>query len=372
MSIISFKFRIKSGDRMLSRHAVACNQVWNFCVATQREAERRRAGDRRVRYPTAFDLVKLCSGVGAMLGIYSDTVDRICDQFVTSRKQHRRCPRFRASFGPKRSLGWIPFKARSIKVDGDAVVYHKRRLRFWQSRPVESECKSGTFVQDARGRWFVVFFCEVADSPTTERGQVGIDLGLVHLATLSTGDKVENRRHLRTLEQRLAAAQRAHNKPRARAINAKIANARRHYLHEQSTKIVRENHLIVVGNVRSSSLARTRFAKSVLDAGWTTFRHMLRYKARRHGAVFIETDERYSSQACSCCGVIPDSSPKGIDALGMRSWECTGCGTSHDRDVNAARNILRFGLERQPLAGEIAHAANALNQQGSGRTSHDG
>lgn len=67
--------------------------------------------------------------------------------------------------------------------------------------------------------------------------------------------------------------------------------------------------------------------------------------------MYVEVDERYSSQVCSCCGVIPSSSPKGIGALGMRSWECSSCGVSHDRDINAARNILRFGLERQAPAG---------------------
>lgn len=354
MSVISFKYRVKSGDGHLRRHAIACDQVWNFCVATQRDAERRRYGDKRVFWPSGYDLDRLTAGSSVGLGLNSDTVTAICLQFAKSRDQHRRCPRFRASFGPKRSLGWLPFRSRCARLDGDTVIYLKRRFRFWKSREVEGDYRCGAFVQDARGRWYVTFQCEVADDLPTGNGSVGIDLGLKDLATLSDGRKVPALQHYRQYEARLAIAQRARNKRRVRAIHAKIANARRHHLHEQSTKIVRENSLIVVGNVNAAGLAKTRMAKSVLDAGWSEFRHMLRYKARRHGAVFIEADERYSSQTCSCCGTIPDSSPKGMGALGIRRWECSDCGASHDRDVNAALNILRVGLEHQPPAGGIA------------------
>jgi putative transposase len=121
----------------------------------------------------------------------------------------------------------------------------------------------------------------------------------------------------------------------------------------QSTKIARENQLIVVSNVNAAGWAQTRMAKSVLDASWSTFRNQLRYKASRHEARYVEADERWTTQVCSSCGCIPDSSPKGMGALGMRHWVCSDCGESHDRDVNAARNILRVGLERQALAGEI-------------------
>jgi putative transposase len=112
--ILSFKYRVKDGTakRHLNRHAIACNQVWNYCVATQREAERRWKAGRKVRWPTAFDLIKLCTGSGTELGLHSDTVQTICRQFVASRDLHRRCPRFRASFGPKRTLGWVPFISR--------------------------------------------------------------------------------------------------------------------------------------------------------------------------------------------------------------------------------------------------------------------
>lgn len=352
MSVITFKFRVKdaAGGGCLNRQSASCNFVWNYCVATQREAERRRKAGMSVRWPTEFDLSALTRGSSVDLGIHSDTVMQICRQFVRSRDLHRRCPRFRASFGTKRALGWIPFIPRAVKIDGDAAVYLKRRFRFWKSREIEGVFKAGSFVQDARGRWYVTFQCEVADDLPAGSGEIGIDLGLKTLATCSDGREIPALRHYRQYERALGKAQRAGNKKRARAITAKIANARRHHLHVASTKLARENSLIVVGNVNAAKLARTRMAKSVLDAGWSTFRHMLRYKAARRQAVYVEADERYSSQTCSCCGSIPASSPKGLSALGIRRWECSDCGAAHDRDRNAAQNILRAGLERQAPA----------------------
>ena len=152
----------------------------------------------------------------------------------------------------------------------------------------------------------------------------------------------------RKYEAALASAQRDGNKRRAKAINAKIANARRDQMHKATTKIARENRLIVVGDVNAAQLKQTRIAKSVSDASWTMFRRQLEYKASRHQAIYIEADERFTSVTCSECGSL--SGPKGIAGLRIRQWECSDCGTSHDRDVNAAHNILRVGLSAQAHA----------------------
>ena len=102
---------------------------------------------------------------------------------------------------------------------------------------------------------------------------------------------------------------------------------------------------IVIGDLSPSKLKKTRMAKSVSDAALSTFRHMLHYKAIRHNGRMIEVDERYTTQTCSACRIMPEGRPRGIAGLGIREWTCDGCGVSHDRDVNAARNILRLGLE---------------------------
>src|SRR6185312_16398150 len=142
-------------------------------------------------------------------------------------------------------------------------------------------------------------------------------------------------------QQALAAAQRAGRKSQVRAIHAKIGNRRRHLIHELSTRLVRENRRIYVGNVSSCGLAKTSLAKSVLDAGWSQLRSQLRYKAIRHGAEYIEVDERFSTQVCSACGV--RGGPKGREDLVVREWICGGCGARHDRDINSAINILFSG-----------------------------
>jgi len=354
--ILTFKYRIKDATvgKYLDRHSRSVNFVWNYCCETQRKVEAYyKAGAPKRRWPSHFDLVKLTTGCAAELGLHSDTVGQICKQFVISRNAARHAPRFRASRGPKRALGWLPFIKRTVKLDGAHVVYIKRKFHFWKSRDIPDAIKTGCFTQDARGRWYVCFQCEVADDLPTGNGEVGIDLGLKTLATCSNGDTISALRHYRKYEATLAIAQRAGHKQRVRAIHAKIANVRKDQLHKASSKIAAENQLIVVGNVSAAQLAKTRMAKSVLDASWSMLRNMLEYKASRHRARYVEADERWTSQVCSCCGTIPDSSPKGMGALGIRHWVCSDCGCSHDRDANAARNILRVGAERRPPVEEI-------------------
>jgi len=242
------------------------------------------------------------------------------------------------------------------------VTYLGNTYRFFgaKRRPLPKTAKGGCFVEDARGRWWVCFHVEIADDlPMAPDVGVGIDLGLHTLATLSTGDKIEAPRHYRKLEDKLAIAQRAGNKDRARAINAKIKNQRLDHAHKWTTKAANAFRRIFVGNVSSSQLAKTKMAKSVLDAGWSTSRNFLRYKASRHGGVFREVEEAktLTTQTCSTTGLIPPESPIGIAGLGIREWDCSACGEIHDRDVNAARNILKLGLSAQPLVEEsrVAH-----------------
>ena len=353
--ILTYRYRIKDATvgKHLERHRRAVNFVWNYCCNIQRQTQSRWKNGQNVRWPTAFDLIKLCTGAAAELGLHSDTVQTICRQFAASRDAKRKCPRFRASGGPKRALGWIPFIPRAVRITDDCISYLKRPFRFWKSRELEGEFKAGCFAQDARGRWYVSLQCEVTEDLPTGNGSIGIDLGLKTLATCTDGSKIPALQHYRQYEKALGVAKRAGNKNRVKTIHAKIANTRRHHLHVESTRIVRENKLIFVGNVSASKLAKTRMAKSVLDASWSMLRNMFDYKARRHRACYEVSDEAWTTQTCSCCGSIPDSSPKGMGALGMRHWVCSDCGEAHDRDLNSARNILRAGLERQALAGEI-------------------
>ncbi len=174
---------------------------------------------------------------------------------------------------------------------------------------------------------------------------VGIDLGLKDFATLSTGEKIHTQCIYRGTEQALAVAQRAGKKRQVSAIHAQIANRRNDFHHKLSTRIVREFDYVAVGNINAAGLAKTNMAKSVLDAGWSQFRNQLAYKAVKYGAWFDEVSESCTTQTCSDCGALPDSRPKGIAGLGIRSWVCSQCGSVHDRDVSAAGGILnKFGF----------------------------
>jgi IS605 OrfB family transposase len=170
--------------------------------------------------------------------------------------------------------------------------------------------RSGTFCQDARGRWYANLCVEAEERKSTGAASVGIDLGLKDFATLSTGEKIEAQRIYRGAEQALAVAQRANKKERVKAIHAQIANRRKDFLHKLSTRLVKKHGAIFVGNVNAAGLAKTKMAKSVLDAGWSTFRTMLQYKSIAAGVLFEEINEAYSTQTCSTCGCLPESGRK--------------------------------------------------------------
>lgn len=297
--IKTFRYRIKDATdgAKLDKLARSVNFVWNFCNETQEHAL-----CWGMRWPTGFDLNKLTAGSGKELGLHSQTVQAVCEQYAVRRQQFKkRKLRWRG----RRSPGWIPLKAAGVKVAGDTVRYVGQTFRFWNSRRIPGPIKSGSFSQDARKRWYINFAVDCPDeSPTTGTRQVGIDLGLKTLATCSDGSKIEAPRWYRSQQKRLAGFQRKRKPRNVRNLHAKIANRRLDFLHKASTKLVNDCELIVVGDVSSSKLIKTNMAKSVNDAGWSMFRHLLEYKAIARKVVYREVSERFTTQACSCCGAI--------------------------------------------------------------------
>jgi putative transposase len=302
---------------------------------------------RDKRFLTAVDLINLTAGSSAELGLHSDTIAEICREYVAKRKaSHKRRLKWRSR---KRSLGWMPFKLRFLKLDDDSLTYLKRRYRFWASRPIEGTPKTGSFTQDARGRWYVNIQCEVED-PGTPIGdtEIGIDLGLTNQLWCTDMDEPYSRENLpRAREDALAMAQRARKKKRVKTIHAKIANCRNDWTHKTTTEIVARATLISVGNVSSPKLAKTSMAKSVYDAGWGQLRTCLEYKAKRLGVIYREVSEYCSTVTCSVCGA--RTGPSGLGDLGVRVWTCSECQTRHIRDLNSAHIHLRRG--RATLSG---------------------
>ncbi len=210
------------------------NQVWNWCGGAQEHAY--RIGGR---WPTLASLGKGLSGTGQHLGIGSDTFQAVAAQWLVSRDKHRKRPRWRVSFGSRRSLGWVPFQAasRSITItDAGIIRFNRHVFRIWRHREIPNDIRSGSFSEDADGRWFLNLVCRVPADRAAGIGEVGIDLGLKDFAALSDGTSIPNPRHLRKAAVALARAQRAGKKRLARKIHRRVAAQRRHFLHTESTR----------------------------------------------------------------------------------------------------------------------------------------
>ncbi|GAB3361689.1 RNA-guided endonuclease InsQ/TnpB family protein [Giesbergeria giesbergeri] len=343
----TLRLRIKDKHaKVLALMAREVHQVWNFCNETSHRAIRERH-----QWLSGYNLQKLTNGFSKCDGIHigSPTVQQVCEDYAKARKQFKKAKlRWRVSNpqSSKYSLGWIPFKARALQYKAGQVAFAGQKLSLWDSYGLaDYELRAGSFSQDTRGRWYLNVVVKVQVQASAGTASVGMDLGLKEAAVASTGERIEGHFY-RKLECQLGIAQRAHKKQRVRAIHAKIANQRKDLLHKFSTAMVKQNAAIFVGDVASSKLVKTKMAKSTLDAGWAMLKTMLEYKSHQAGVVFEVVNESYTTQTCSCCGAIPASSPKGRAGLRIREWKCSDCAAEHDRDVNAARNILAAGHRR--------------------------
>jgi putative transposase len=261
-------------------------------------------------------------------------------------------PRFKSRKDARQSIRFTA-NARWTITDGGRLNLPKiGAVKVKWSRTLPTTPTSVTVIKDAAGRYFASFVIDTdpaadqARLPDTDQ-EIGIDLGLTHFAILSTGEKIDSPRFLRRAEKKLKKTQKelsrkqkgSKNRAKARLkvarAHAKVADARREFHHQFSTKLISENQGIAVENLAVAGLARTKLAKSVHDAGWSSFVHMLQYKAERYGRTLVKIGRfEPTSQTCHACGV--KDGPKPLD---VREWTCTACGTVHDRDINAAINV---------------------------------
>lgn len=331
--------------RWLNAAASEVNSCWNFC----NEHSSSVFGNLGKRL-TGFDLCAMTTGSEAYMNrIGADTIQRVCIEYaakkLAARKQRLR---WRVSRGTRRSLGWVPFKAKNLKRKGSALRFAGKTFRvFNAARLIEAKWKQGCFAQDAVGDWWLCLPVEAeAEQSVAPLESVGIDLGLKAIATTSDGDVLEAGRWTHGIADRLATAQRRGHRRQAKRLHRKASRRRADALHKFSRKIVDKYQKIVVGDVSSPKLVKTRMAKSVLDSGWGMLRNMLDYKSQQAARTFSVVNERYTSRACSGCGAL--TGPAGLDMLSVRQWECVECGDIHDRDINAAKNILTAGSRCGP------------------------
>ncbi|MEQ4716548.1 RNA-guided endonuclease TnpB family protein [Nonomuraea sp. B19D2] len=264
------------------------------------------------------------------------------------------------------------FNANAFALTGDGRLYLAKigQVEVRWSRQLPAAPSSVTVIKDAAGRYFASFVIDVPDTvnrlPELDT-EVGIDLGLTHYAILSTGEKIANPKWLRRREKKLARLQRglsrkqkgSKNRERARLRvarqHAKVADARRDFLHQTSTSIIRENQTVCIETLQVQGLARSRLAKAVHEVSWGAFTRLLEGKAARHGRTLVKIGRFFpSSQLCPCCGRQNGKLP-----LEVREWDCPSCGEHHDRDIAAAINILTEGMRIIGSSGSTVAAGLA-------------
>jgi len=263
------------------------------------------------------------------------------------------------TFKKKRNGGSAEFTRSAFNyVDGQLfLAKNTEPLPIRWSRQIPKGCEPSTVTVrlDAAGRWFVSL---LVDDPTITplpitKGQTGIDLGITSLATLSTGEKVSNPKHFDSLYKRLKKAQKAlsgkekgsSNRYKAQLrvarIQARIKDSRQDYWHKLTTRLIRDNQVIAIEDLNVCGMVRNhKLARAISDCGWSEMVRQLEYKAEWYGRKLIKIDRWFpSSKRCGNCGHTVSKLP-----LNIREWDCPECGTHHDRDINAANNILAQGL----------------------------
>ncbi|MEU2600052.1 RNA-guided endonuclease TnpB family protein [Streptomyces hirsutus] len=358
----AFKYRFHPTDAQaaeLSRTFGCVRKVYNLALAARTEAWARQ---ERVNYNQTSALLTAWKKTEelAYLNEVSSVPLQQCLRhlqmaFTSFFGKRAKYPRFKSKKKSRKSAEYTTsgFRYRNGRL---TLAKMTEPLDIVWSRPLPEGAQPSTVTvsQDAAGRWFVSLLCEdstVRPLPATDTA-VGIDVGLDHLLTLSTGEKVTNPRHERRDRARLARAQRelsrkakgSANREKARRkvarIHARIADRRRDVLHKLTTRLVRENQTLVIEDLAVRNMVRNRnLARAISDAAWSQFRSMLEYKAAWYGRDVVAVDRFFpSSRLCSHCGALQDRLP-----LQVRTWTCD-CGATHDRDVNAAQNLLAVGL----------------------------
>ncbi|MGW7130665.1 RNA-guided endonuclease InsQ/TnpB family protein [Streptomyces bobili] len=359
----AFRYRFYPSDAQaaeLSRTFGCVRKVYNLALAARTEAWARQV---RVNYDqtsamlTAWKKTEELAYLNDVSSVpLQQALRHLQVAFTNFFAKRAGYPRFKSRKKSRRSAEYTTsaFRFRDGKL---TLAKMAEPLDIVWSRPLPQGAAPSTVTvsQDAAGRWYVSLLCEdpcVQPLPATDAA-IGIDAGLDHLLTLSTGEKISNPRHERRDRARLAKAQRrlarkakgdGANRAKARLkvakVYARIADRRRDHLHKLTTRLVRENQTIVIEDLAVRNMVKnTGLARAISDAAWSQLRSMLEYKAQWYGREVIAVDRWFpSSKLCSACGSLQQKMP-----LHVRTWTCD-CGTTHDRDVNAAKNILAVGL----------------------------
>lgn len=361
MAIRTYRYRLEPTNAQEQKFLVfagQCRFVWNQLLARANEAHKNGTDFNRTAFGLNYEITKLKAEFEWLseshIHCLQESARSLAESFsrffrwAKTRKGHKASfPKFKSRHRSQASFGYKS----GVKVDGDKLFLPKIGwVRFRNSRDPIGNLKSARVKQDCCGNWFISVQAEAVIGHLPAVASVaGVDVGLRVFATVCTGDKIEkitspkflakSRRKLAKAQRRLSRKKKgSKNRRKAKLAVAKlhrrISRQREDFQHKLSIRIVRENQTVCVEDLNVSGMFRGTLARSMSDAGLSKFLGMLKYKCDWYGRTLVEAHRFYpSSKTCSCCGQINKE-------LKMEEfWECSGCGTCHNRDENASRNL---------------------------------
>ena len=358
----------KNQEVLIAKHLGCCRYVYNWALARKNTAYLNESlslskYDLMKQLPALkeeFPWLKEVNSQSLQQSIHN--LSRAFMNFFEGRAEE---PTFKKKHAPEQAFT-VPQKYYVIFQQGTVKLPKIGAVKTVFHRTFVGTTKSATVIRRSTGRYFISIVVEDGRKPPQPADPipdqtVGIDMGLKHYAVLSTGEKVENPKYLRNAQARLAVLQRrldrkqkgSRNRDNARLkvarCHQKIADQRKDFQHQLSSRLVRENQALAVESLNVEGLVKNhKLARAISDAGWGTFLSMLAYKCQEAGKTLLKIGTfEPSSKTCSVCGY-----RKADLTLGDRTWTCPDCGTTHDRDLNAAINIKQFALAGAERAEE--------------------
>ena len=357
--------------RLLARFFGCVRWVYNFflrlCIDTYEETGKSLSIYECMRMVTelrkAEDTAWLAEADSTALQQSLRDLGKAFGNFYKRRNQGVGFPNF------KKKMARKSYRTTKVRIIDNSHVYIPKIgvVKARISRPIQGRIVSATIKQVPSGKYFIVFNCvDIPEPPKAETGKaIGIDLGIKSLVTTSDGQKIEGVTGTRKLEKKLAKEQRklskkkkgSNNRAKQKIRVARVhENKRKDHLHKVTAKLISENQVICAETLNVDGMMKNHcLAKSIAMQSFATILGFLEYKAREKGKIFVQVDRWFaSSKTCNSCGVKADAMP-----LGIRFWQCESCGARHDRDINAAKNILSEGI--RILNGTEGHSETTAN-----------